>query len=176
MYDQRALFAKLIQIFNNDSLNEVDGPKYDYPTLCRFYASGFINNVLKHFQSSTEHLGKAGSLKVPPVGLFFEERKGDRSMAEKHAELRKRQRHDREEAARKAKREEEKREKDKKETRERILEKRRNEERRILLEEREAANKKKMSILKGKTSSAGGEETETNQPLSPSSPGKTKKG
>ena len=49
MYDQRALFAKLIQIFNNDTLNEVDGPKYDYPTLCRFYASGYINNVLKHF-------------------------------------------------------------------------------------------------------------------------------
>ena len=104
MFDQRALFAKLIQIFNVDGLNEVDGPKYDYPTLCRFYASGFINNVLKHFQSASEHLGKAGSLKVPPVGLFFEEKKGEKSMAEKHADLRKRQRHEREELAKKARR------------------------------------------------------------------------
>ena len=104
MFDQRALFAKLIQIFNVDGLNEVDGPKYDYPTLCRFYASGFINNVLKHFQSASEHLGKAGSLKVPPVGLFFEEKKGEKSMAEKHADLRKRQRFEREELAKKARR------------------------------------------------------------------------
>ena len=90
--------------------------------------------------------------------------------------MRKRQRHEREEAARKAKREEEKHARDKKETRERILEKRRNEERRILLEEREIANKKKMNILKGKTSTATTvEEGESNQPLSPSSPGKTKR-
>ena len=35
------------------------------------------------------------------------------------------------------------------------------------MEEREAANKKKMAILKGKASSAGAEDDETNQTGSP---------
>ena len=49
MFDQRAAFAKLVQVFNNDGMNELAGAKYDYPTICKVYASGFMNNMLKHF-------------------------------------------------------------------------------------------------------------------------------
>ena len=76
MFDQRAAFAKLVQIFNNDGLNELSGAKFDYPTICKSYASVYINNVLKHFQNSTQHLGKCGDLKVPETGLFWEEKRG----------------------------------------------------------------------------------------------------
>lgn len=43
------MFAKLVQIFTCDGLNEPFSKKYDNPTLLKVYASGYINNFLKHF-------------------------------------------------------------------------------------------------------------------------------
>ena len=87
MFDQRSAFAKLVQVFNNDGMSELAGAKYDYPTICKVYASGFMNNMLKHFQNSTEHLGKCGELKVPDQGLFWEEKRGQKSLADQQVEM-----------------------------------------------------------------------------------------
>ena len=91
MFDQRAIFAKLVQIFNNDGLNEVFAKRYDNPTLCRFYASGYINNLLKHFQQATQHLGKCGDLRLPANGLFIVEQPGGRSISELQQEFKRRE-------------------------------------------------------------------------------------
>lgn len=103
LFDQRACFAKLVQIFNNDGLNEVDCKKYDSPTICKAYASGFINSILKHFQNSTSHLGKCGELRPPTNGLFFEEKRGQKSMQELQEDMKRAQKLERDEQARAAK-------------------------------------------------------------------------
>lgn len=106
LYDQRAIFAKLVQIFNSDGFSEHYSLKYNNPTMTKIYASGFINNLLKHFQNATESLGKCGDLKVPTNGLFFEEKKGAKTMGELEADMKRKQKAERDVELKKIRQEE----------------------------------------------------------------------
>ena len=79
LYDQRAIFAKLIHAFNNDGINTGSNSyateRLDFPSMTKFYTSTFINNLLRHFHFATENLGVAGDLKLPDAGLFQGEKK-----------------------------------------------------------------------------------------------------
>ena len=88
-------------MFSNDGLNEVVPKKFENPTLLRFYASGFINNFLKHFQHQTQELGKCGELKFPDVGLFFCVGRGDKSFGEQQNEMKRKMKREKEELAKK---------------------------------------------------------------------------
>jgi len=66
-----------------------------------------------------------GELKVPNSGLFFEEKRGYKTLAELQQEMRKKQREDREKAQKKALMEEQARIREKQEKKERIQKKKR---------------------------------------------------
>ena len=71
LFDQRSIFAKIVQSFNNDGIDKDFIEKYQHPTLARMYTSCHLNNMLRHFQFGTDHLGNPGELNFPTTGLFI---------------------------------------------------------------------------------------------------------
>jgi len=89
LYDQRSAFAKLIQIFNSDGVNKRYDKSNEYPNILKFYASGYINNLLRHFYEQTSHLGMPGKLQLCEKGVFYEGTNRDFSIASQDENRRK---------------------------------------------------------------------------------------
>ena len=70
--------------------------RYQNPTILKVYASGYINNFLKHFQNETQHLGKCADLKYPDKGLFYEFKRGDKPLSELQDEMKRQEKRDKE--------------------------------------------------------------------------------
>lgn len=62
LFDQRALFAKLINCFNNDGISNKIAEKHDWPTVCKVYSNCYLQNMLRSFHNDTSRFGNAGDL------------------------------------------------------------------------------------------------------------------
>ena len=64
LYDQRAMFAKLINCFNNDGTSQRLTKALDDPNLCKMFTNCQLHNMLRTFHVDMQCFGHAPDLQT----------------------------------------------------------------------------------------------------------------
>jgi len=87
------MYAKLINIFNNDGVSTNVARTHNNPTLYKMYSNCQLHNLLRFFHNATESFGAAGDLVLSThiklqdsAGNFFDNKKRAKDLQHKKEE------------------------------------------------------------------------------------------